>query len=62
LDAFAEGGDAISNQWFTQFFHRMGPAELLRYFCGFEFLIVSHLQHEHIKLAVKAIKHPHADR
>ena len=29
------------------------PPEPLRYFCGFEFLIVSHLQHEHIKLAVK---------
>jgi hypothetical protein len=29
------------------------PPEPLRYFCGFEFLIVSHLQHEHMKLAVK---------
>ena len=26
------------------------PPEPLRYFCGFEVLIVSHLQHEHIKL------------
>src|ERR1700722_12196344 len=29
------------------------PPEPLRYFCGFDVLIVSHLQHEHIKLAVK---------